>query len=100
MLQVADFVKAKLYEDEEAVVQDALRHLLRSRPDLRIQLAIHHYQEEELSLAKAAELAGVSWAQMRDILLEQGIEPALGPDTIEEAQAEVDELRRYLAERP
>jgi predicted HTH domain antitoxin len=76
MLQAADFVKAKLYEDEEAVVQDALRHLLRSRPDLRIQLAIHRYQEEELSLAKAAELAGVSWAQMRDILLEQGIEPA------------------------
>jgi hypothetical protein len=36
-------------------------------------------------LAKAAELAGVSWAQMRDFLLEQDIKPALGPATFEEA---------------
>jgi hypothetical protein len=33
-----DFVKARLYDSEEDVVQDALRHLLRARPELRIQL--------------------------------------------------------------
>jgi predicted HTH domain antitoxin len=72
-----DFVKARLYDSEEDVVQDALRHLLRARPELRIQLAIHHYQTEAISLAKAASLAGVSWAQMKDILLERGIQPRL-----------------------
>ncbi len=97
MLAVKDFVKANLYADEEMVIQDALRHLLRGRPDLRIQLAVFQYQQEELSLAKAAEIAGVSWAQMRDILLEKGIDPALGPETLEEARAEVDQLRGYLA---
>jgi predicted HTH domain antitoxin len=66
----------------------------------QIQSAIRRYQEEGLSLAKAAELARVSWAQMREILLEQGIQPALGPATLEEAQAGVDTLRRYLAEQP
>jgi predicted HTH domain antitoxin len=96
MLEVKDFVKAKLYEDEEAVIQDALRHLLRSRPDLRIQLAVYRYQDEELSLAKAAEIAGVSWAQMRDILVEHGLDPALGPATLAEAEAELNELRDYL----
>ena len=50
-----------------------------------------------LSMAKAAEIAGVSWAQMRDILLEKGVDPALGPVTLEEAQAEVNQLRDYLA---
>jgi predicted HTH domain antitoxin len=99
MLQLEDFVRANLYESEEAVIQDALRHLLRGRPDLRIRLALYRYQHEELSLAKAAEVAGVSWAQMRDILLERGIEPALGPTSLEEAQAEVDQLRHYLADR-
>ena len=97
MLQTADFVKAKLYDSEEAVIRDALRYLLRSRPEMRIQLAIHRYQEEELSLAKAAALAGVSWAQMRDILLEKGIQPRLGPETAAEAEAEVNQLRRYLS---
>ena len=97
LLQTADFVKAKLYDSEEAVIRDALRHLLRSRPDLRIQLAIHRYQEEELSLAKAAAFAGVSWAQMRDILLEKGIQARLGPETAAEAEAEVNQLRCYLS---
>jgi len=97
MLEAKDFVKANLYDDEEAVIQDALRHLLRGRPDLRIRLAVFRYQHEALSLAKAAEIAGVSWAQMRDVLLEQGIDPALGPATLEDAQAEVTQLRNYLS---
>ena len=99
MLQIEDFVNAQLYKNEDAVIQDALRHLLRGRPDLRVQLAIYRYQQEPLSLAKAAELAGVSWWQMRDILLEQGIDPALGPETIADAQTEVDQLRNYLADK-
>ena len=99
MVQIEDFVNAQLYKNEDAVIQDALRHLLRSRPDLRVQLAIYRYQQEPLSLAKAAELAGVSWWQMRDILLEQGIDPALGPETIADAQTEVDQLRNYLADK-
>lgn len=95
MLAAKDFVQASLYESEEAVIQDALRHLLRSRPDLRLQLAIFRYQNEGFSLAKAAEIAGISWAQMKDILLEQGLDPALGPASLAEAEAEVEEMRHY-----
>lgn len=100
MFVAEDFVKANLYENKEAVIQDALRHLLRSKPNLRIQMAIFRYQQEELSLAKAAEIAGVSWAQMRDILLEHGIDPALGPENLADAEAEVAALRKYMATHP
>jgi len=96
MLKVQDFVKARLYESEDEVIRDALRHLLRARPDLRIQLAVHRYQTEGLSLAKAASLAGVSWAQMKEILLERGIQPRLGPETLEEAEQEARTLREYF----
>lgn len=96
MLHTSDFVKAQLYDSEEEVVQDALRHLLRGRPDLRIQLAVYRYQNSELSLAKTANLAGVSWAQMRDILLEKGIQPRLGAETDKEAEEEVSNLREHL----
>lgn len=47
----------------------------------------------EVSLAKAAELAGISWAQMKDILLEKGVVPRLGPDDIDDARAEAEVLR-------
>jgi predicted HTH domain antitoxin len=96
VLKARDFVEARLYKSEEDVIQDALRHLLRARPELRIQLAIHRYQSEELSLAKAASLAGVSWAQMKDILVERGVQPRLGPETLEDAEKEAQALRDYL----
>lgn len=63
-------VEAKLFPSEECVLQEALRLLLRQRADLRINLALHRYQTEGLSLAKAATLAGVSWASMKQIMLE------------------------------
>jgi predicted HTH domain antitoxin len=96
MLQAKYFVDTKRYQDEEAVIQDALRHLLRARPELRIQMAVFRYQHEGISLAKAANLAGVSWAQMKDILLEQGIAPRLGVETLEDAHQDVDALRKEL----
>jgi predicted HTH domain antitoxin len=100
VLHIRDLVEARLYASEEEVIQDALRHLLRARPQLRVQLAIHRYQTEQISLAKAASLAGVSWAQMRDILLEHGIQPRLGPETVEAAEREVQAQREYLQMQP
>jgi predicted HTH domain antitoxin len=96
MLDVHSFVDARLYKNDQEVIQDALRYLMRGRPDLRVRLAIHRYQTEEISLAKAAGLAGVSWAQMKDILVTHGIQPRLGPETVEEAGREVDALREYF----
>jgi predicted HTH domain antitoxin len=49
---------------------------------------------------RAVEIAGVSWAHMRDILLERGIQPKLGPTTTEEAQQEVDALHAHVPTQP
>jgi predicted HTH domain antitoxin len=98
--EARDFVQARLYNSEEEVIRDALRHLLRARPDVRVQLAAYRYQTEGLSLAKAAELARVSWAQMKEILLEKRIAPRLGPETVEEAEAEAQALRDFFAQPP
>jgi len=93
MLKLRDFVRTRLYDSEEEVIQDALRHLLRARPDLRIEVALHRYEQEDISLAKAAAIAGVSWAQMKDVVLERGIQPRLGVDSLEEIYNEVHTLR-------
>ena len=41
MVNARDLVEAQLYETEQDVIEDALRHLLRARPELRLQLAVH-----------------------------------------------------------
>jgi predicted HTH domain antitoxin len=96
MLDVHSFVDARFYKDDQEVIQDALRYLMRGRPDLRVRLAVHRYQTEDISLAKAANLAGVSRAQMKDILIAHGIQPRLGPETLEDAGGEANALREYF----
>jgi predicted HTH domain antitoxin len=96
MLNIQTLVDAQLYPNQEAVIADALRHLLRARPELKIQLAIYRYEKDNISLAKAASLAGVSWAQMKDILREKGISLRLGVETLTEAQNDIQTLRQEL----
>ena len=96
LLTAKDLVDANVYDTEQAVLQDAMRHLLRSRPDLRVRVAVLRYQRDEISLAKAASLAGVSWQQMREILLEHSVPLRLGPESLNEAKSEVEALRRRL----
>lgn len=96
MFQVQDFVKAKLYGSEDAVIQDSLRYMLQARPELRLELAVYWYQTEDISLGKAANLAGVSFEQMKEILRSRGIQLRLGPEIREEALEEVATLRRHL----
>jgi len=96
MLTAKTLVEAQLYPNQDAVFADALRHLLRARPELKIQLAIYRYEKENISLAKAANLAGISWAQMKDILLEKGISLRLGVETLTEAQNDIQALRQEL----
>jgi predicted HTH domain antitoxin len=100
-VQAIDLVQAKLYRDETEVVQDALRHLLQDRPDLRIALAAHFYQtDEEMTLAKAASLAGVSAERMKEILTSRAIPLRLGPATIEDARAEIIAMEQWQDARP
>jgi len=98
MLSARELVSAHLFESEEDVVREALRNLLRSRPDLRVELAVHRFQNDGLSLAKAASVAGISWAQMKDLLVNRGIDPRLGSETVQETEQEAQSLRDYFKE--
>lgn len=95
-----ELVAAGLYESEEAVIGEALARLLEAKPELRIPLAVYVYaHDERWSVGGAAQLAGVTRWEMMEILEEHGVEPRIGPATIEEARAEAAELRRWLHER-
>jgi len=99
MVMPIDLVAAGLYRTQEEVIVDALRHLLHVHPEYRIALAVHRYQtDEEISLGKAAQLAGVSQEEMKEILVDRGVPLRLGPASIEEAQKEVTVLMRHLGE--
>lgn len=88
-----------LYPSREAVIQDALRSLLHERPQLRIELAVHSYLNQDISLAKAAYLARVSFDRMKEILVSRGIQLRLGPGDEQESRKEVETMEHILPER-
>lgn len=96
MINVQALVEAHLYPTPEAAIKDALRALLRDKPQLRVELAIHQYRSEGISLAKAAYLAGVSFDHMKALLIERNIQPRLGPGDPTEAQAEVTAMEKII----
>jgi len=96
MLQPQILVEARLYPNQEAVIQDALRSLLLEKPQLRVELAFPRYPTEEISLAKAAHLAGLGFDRMRALLVQRGIQPRLGPSDEAEAAEEVATMERIL----
>ena len=61
------------YENEDAVIDEAVRELLRQRPALRISVAVKKYRSQDVSLNRAAELASIPPEQFKDELDERGI---------------------------
>ena len=61
------------YDGPEAVLEDAMRTLLRRRPELRLELAVEKYRRGTTSLNRAAELSGLSVPEFKTELAERGI---------------------------
>lgn len=72
-------VQEGIYEDQATLLQDALRALLRSKPELRIRLAVALYKQKKVSFARAAEIAGVDQESFKELLREAGIERRIEP---------------------
>jgi predicted HTH domain antitoxin len=100
MLDPRILVDARLYPDQPAVIADALRSLLQEKPQLRTEVAIYRYQTEDISLAKAAHLAGVSFDRMKAVLVQRGVQLRLGCIDDGEIKEEIATLDRVLVSRP
>jgi predicted HTH domain antitoxin len=72
-------VERGVYEDQEALIEDAMRSLLRSKPALRRQLAIGLYKQAKISLSRAAEIEGVDIESFKESLREAGVSRSIPP---------------------
>lgn len=71
--EVDALVRSGFYANKSEVSKDAFRVLLAVRPNLKIEAALQLYKDKEVSLGKAAEIAGVSSVEFKDILADRGI---------------------------
>jgi predicted HTH domain antitoxin len=96
-IELQELVRSGVYPDTDTAVREAVRVLWQERPGVRIDVAVHRYRSEGLSVAKAAAIAGVSFDRMKELLAERGVPLRLGPETLAEARTELDALLRMRA---
>ncbi len=87
--EINQLVKAGLYADSDAVLRSALNALFVLHPEQKLQMVIAAYRTADISLGKAAELMGISSAEMQDLLRQAGVPIHLGPETADELRQEV-----------
>lgn len=80
------------YMSEEELEREAYRALLRERPELRISLAVEEYRKGKITLNRAAEIAGITTEEMKEVLKNRGIEIKRGFISEEERPEKAEEL--------
>ena len=91
-LEMGALVKAGIFRSEGEVVDEALRLLFVTRPQLRMEAAIHLYREGEATLGRAAEIAGLTRWEFESLLADRGIEITVMCDPAEELDLHFERL--------
>lgn len=89
-------LKLRRYHPE--MVDQALEKMLDRQADLRWSVIIGAYLDEEINLSKAAELLGIHRLELQERFIAQGIPLRIGPDTVEEAKAEMTAIEAWNIE--
>ncbi len=92
--EIRALIKYGYYGSVDEAVKDAFRTLLNAKPDLRTVAAVELYKEGEVSLGKAAEIAGVTTIEFKDILADRGIRREVGSRSMEELEKGVERIKR------
>lgn len=87
-------IKYGYYASIDEAVKDAFRTLLNAKPNLKTVAAIELYKEGAVSLGKAAEIAGVTTVEFKDILADRGIMREVSSSSVEELEKGVELIKR------
>ena len=84
--------EAGAFSSRDAVLEEAVRALLETRPELRTELAVKKYTDGKVSLNRAAEIAGVSPAEFKEILQSRGVDRDAGFMSEEDREEKLEKL--------
>lgn len=71
--KIKALVKVEIYSSEMEVIKDAIKNLFREKSDLNVSAAIELYRDGQISLNKAAEMAGMTSIGFKELLINRGL---------------------------
>ena len=96
--EINAIIDAGCYVSESEVIRDALKILFESRPNLKLAAAIEMYKKEEVTLGRAAEIAGMGIIEFKDVLRDRGIKIIVPKASIDELDKQVARIRKIRGE--
>ena len=80
--EVNALIESGLYPDHHAVMIDALENLVQLKKSSCLDAAIQSYRNGEVTLSRAAELAGIHRFEFEEVLKAKGITKEVAVDSI------------------
>ncbi len=80
------------YASKKELIEDALRTLIRTKPELKRDIAVELYKKEEVSLLRAGEICGLNMEDFKEVLKERGIKISVQNIPAEEVDQEVERI--------
>lgn len=82
-LEMDGLLRLGLYANQDEVIADAIHNLLINNPSLRLELGLELFKSDEVSLGRAAEIAGMNRWQFMDEMKARGIKQVIEGDSAE-----------------
>lgn len=92
--ELSAVVRAGCFASEDEAIREAVQMLFAVKPQLRVEAAIRRFLDEEITLGRAAEMAGVSRWRLRELLAQRGLPVAIEARPARELDEAVERLRQ------
>jgi predicted HTH domain antitoxin len=76
--EINSLIRTKSYASKDEVISDALRALLVLKPGLKTEIAVDLYETGKVSLWRAADIAGMSLEDFKELLATRSIKIEVG----------------------
>lgn len=93
-LEVAALIKAGVFRSQAEAVDEAVRVLLMTRPQLRVEAAIQLFKDAAVTLGRAAEIAGATRWEFEALLTDRGITRIVVCDAAADPEQQGETQRR------
>lgn len=90
--EIKALVKGGYFNSKDSFIEEAVKYMLSSRGDLKINAAVEMYSSKDVSLGRAAELAGLSLFEFKEILKARGIKIVVDAPSREEMDGQIKQM--------
>lgn len=87
-------VSGGYYPTENELLRDAFRTLLNTKTELKVSLAVELYLKGRISLMRAAEFAGMTTVEFKDVLANRGITRETEGKPVEKMDKKIKQILR------